>query len=105
LVFLVDGADDLVLVDDFVVVVVLDVAGGDGAFFLDDDGEETWLLALAVVAEFDLLEVQNDLDDVFEHAGRVENSCSTPRIFTEVMAAPSKEESRTRRRELPMVWP
>jgi nucleoside-diphosphate-sugar epimerase len=37
--------------------------------------------------------------------GRLENSCWTPAMRTEVMAAPSSEESSTRRRELPMVWP
>ena len=31
------------------------------------------------------------------------NSCSTPSIFTEVTAAPSSEESSTRRSELPKV--
>ena len=35
--------------------------------------------------------------------GRVVNSCATPSIFTEVTAAPSSEESSTRRSELPNV--
>ena len=35
--------------------------------------------------------------------GIEENSCSTPSIWTAVIAAPSIEESRTRRRALPMV--
>ena len=35
----------------------------------------------------------------------VANSCIAPSILMEVMAAPSREESSTRRRELPMVWP
>ena len=34
-----------------------------------------------------------------------ENSCSTPSIFTAVMAAPSIELSRARRSELPTVVP
>ena len=34
-----------------------------------------------------------------------ENSCSTPSIFTAVIAAPSTEESSTRRSALPMVVP
>ena len=34
-----------------------------------------------------------------------ENSCSTPSIFTAVTAAPSIEESSTRRSALPMVVP
>ena len=34
-----------------------------------------------------------------------ENSCSTPSICTAVMAAPSMDESSTRRRALPMVVP
>ena len=37
--------------------------------------------------------------------GTVENSCATPSIFTEVMAAPSRDESSTRRSELPNVYP
>ena len=36
---------------------------------------------------------------------RLENSCFTPWIFTEVTAVPSMEESRTRRRPLPTVTP
>ena len=35
----------------------------------------------------------------------VANSCIAPSTFNEVMAAPSSEESSTRRSELPMVWP
>ena len=35
--------------------------------------------------------------------GSVVNSCEIPSIFTEVTAAPSSDESRTRRRELPNV--
>ena len=35
--------------------------------------------------------------------GSVVNSCATPSIFTEVTAAPSSEESSTRRSELPNV--
>ena len=34
-----------------------------------------------------------------------ENSCSTPSICTAVMAAPSIDDSSTRRRALPMVVP
>src|SRR4051812_23603816 len=37
--------------------------------------------------------------------GSVVNSCATPSIFTEVTAAPSSDESSTRRSELPNVWP
>jgi hypothetical protein len=37
--------------------------------------------------------------------GIEENSCSTPSILTAVMAAPSMDESRIRRRALPMVVP
>src|SRR5215203_1503550 len=37
--------------------------------------------------------------------GKVVNSCATPSIFTEVTAAPSSDESSTRRSELPNVWP
>jgi len=35
--------------------------------------------------------------------GMVENSCSTPSIFTAEMAAPGIDESRVRRRALPSV--
>ena len=35
----------------------------------------------------------------------VVNSCWTPSILTEVTAAPSRDESSTRRSELPNVWP
>ncbi len=35
--------------------------------------------------------------------GMVVNSCAMPSIFTEVTAAPSSEESSTRRSELPNV--
>ena len=35
--------------------------------------------------------------------GSVVNSCATPSILTEVTAAPSSEESSTRRNELPNV--
>ena len=38
-------------------------------------------------------------------SGMVVNSCSTPSIFTEVMAAPCSDESSTRRSELPSVMP
>ena len=37
--------------------------------------------------------------------GIEENSCATPSIWTAVMAAPSIEESRLRRRALPTVVP
>ena len=37
--------------------------------------------------------------------GRVVNSCATPSSLTEVTAAPSSEESSTRRSELPNVYP
>ena len=37
--------------------------------------------------------------------GSVENSCRTPLIFTAVIAAPCSDDSRTRRRELPIVIP
>src|SRR5213080_3440413 len=37
--------------------------------------------------------------------GRVVNSCATPSILTEVTAAPSSEESSTRRSEFPNVYP
>ena len=37
--------------------------------------------------------------------GTAVNSCSTPSILTAVMAAPSIEERRTRRRALPIVVP
>ena len=35
--------------------------------------------------------------------GSVVNSCATPSIFTDVTAAPSSDESSTRRSELPNV--
>ena len=38
-------------------------------------------------------------------SGMVVNSCSTPSIFTEVMAAPCRLERSTRRSELPSVMP
>src|SRR6266498_6063282 len=38
-------------------------------------------------------------------SGIVMNSCSTPSIFTEVMAAPCSDESSTRRNEFPRVMP
>ena len=37
--------------------------------------------------------------------GTVENSCSTPVTFTAEMAEPSSEDSSTRRRALPNVYP
>jgi hypothetical protein len=52
-----------------------------------------------------LLEVEDDVGRILHHAGIGENSCSTPSIFTAVTAAPSIEESSTRRRALPMVVP
>ena len=36
---------------------------------------------------------------------RVENSCSTPSIFTCVIAAPGSEDNKTLRNELPIVTP
>jgi hypothetical protein len=33
------------------------------------DGKQAWLLGVAVVLEADFLEVQDDLNHVFEHAG------------------------------------
>ncbi len=35
----------------------------------------------------------------------VVNSCIAPSILIDVIAAPSSEESSTRRNELPIVWP
>ena len=37
--------------------------------------------------------------------GMVENSCSIPSILIEVTAAPGRDDSNTRRRELPKVVP
>ena len=65
--FAVQGADDLVLVHHGIAVIFLDVTGGDGAFLVGKDGKEAGLLGIAVVLETHLLEVQDDLNDVFEH--------------------------------------
>ena len=61
-------ADDEVFVDDFVVIVILDVACGDAAVFFDGDGQEARLLAFAVVMEAHLFQIQDDLNDVFDDA-------------------------------------
>jgi len=55
--------------------------------------------------EQDLLEIQNNFGDIFADASMVANSCMAPSTLMEVMAAPSSEDSSTRRRELPIVWP
>ncbi len=65
---LVEGADDLVLVDHVVDVVARDVTGGDDAFLLDLDREDAGLLF--VVVELHLLEVEDDVGDILDHAGK-----------------------------------
>jgi len=78
-------------------------AGSDGSLLVHGNLEGAHLVI--VRHEFDLLEVENDVGDVFDNVGRVANSCWAPLMRTEVMAAPSREESSTRRRELPTVCP
>ena len=63
--FLVQGADELVLVDDIIDMVGLDVSGGNDTFLLDLDRQDARFLL--VVAEPDFLEVEHDFGDVFHH--------------------------------------
>ena len=44
--------------------------------------------AVARILIRDVLDVEHDVDDVLAHARIEENSCSTPSIWTEVIAAP-----------------
>ena len=62
----IEGADDLVLIDDVVNVIGNDITGSDDAFPLDFDRQDAWLLF--VVAKFDFLQVQHDVGDIFHHA-------------------------------------
>ncbi len=56
----------LVGVDQFDVLVELDVGGGDFALLVD--GEQQGLRLAGVRLEHDLLEVQHDVGDIFHHA-------------------------------------
>ena len=100
---LVERADVLVGIDQFVILDELDVGGGHFAFLVHGERE----LARFVIGrlEFHLLQVQHDVGHILDHAGKVANSCCAPSILMEVMAAPSSEERSTRRSELPTVWP
>jgi hypothetical protein len=55
--------------------------------------------------EWNALEVEDDVGASSTTPGIEENSCKTPSILTAVIAAPSMEESKARRRLLPMVVP
>ena len=103
-VLLVERADELLRIHHFVTLHELDIAGGDFAFFVHGERQ---FLRFVILPPFELnpLQVQNDVGHVFDHTARVANSCCAPLILTEVMAAPSSEESSTRRSELPTVWP
>jgi hypothetical protein len=81
----------------------LDVAGAHFAGLVDAQVER--LGRVGVHLERDLLQVEDDVGRVLDHAGIGENSWSTPSILTAVTAAPSIEESSTRRSALPTVVP
>jgi len=57
---------------------------------------------VGVQLQRNLLQVEDDVGRVFDHAGIGENSWSTPSILTAVIAAPSIDDSSTRRSALPI---
>src|SRR5690606_19265676 len=61
---LVEGADQLVRVDDGDIGVGLDVGGGDGTFAINLEGEHH-LVAIGGGDDEHLLEVEHDVGDVF----------------------------------------
>ncbi len=63
----VEGADQLLLVDDLVLGIFGDVGGGDFALLVDRDAERLGVLVLEV-AELDLLQVEDDVGDVLDDA-------------------------------------
>jgi len=85
------------------ILVELNVAGGDRPFFIH--GKQQHLLIAGV--GLDLTSSGSGTMSVTSSAtpSMVANSCIAPSTFNEVMAAPSSEDSSTRRMELPMVWP
>ena len=58
----------LVLVDDGILGVLADITGGHDAIAVHADGDELGLLEVGV-GKFDLLEVEDDVSDIFHHAG------------------------------------
>jgi hypothetical protein len=100
---LVERADVLLGVDQFEVLVQFDVAGGHVAFLVDGEQQGLRLAEWAlkrIFLRFRTMSVTSSTTP-----SMVANSCMAPSTLMEVMAAPSSEESSTRRRELPMVWP
>jgi len=61
----IDGADELGRIDQFDMLVELDVAGGHRAFFVH--GEQECLRLAAVRLELDLLEVQDDVGHILDN--------------------------------------
>ena len=83
----------------------LDIAGGDLAFLVDGEATGSEARDRDRHLKRIFFEIQDDVGDILNDVGKVANSCIAPSILIEVMAAPSSEESSTRRSELPTVWP
>jgi hypothetical protein len=66
-VFLVEGADVLVLVEDFAAGDLVDIGGGHDAFLVDRKGQRADVVIVG--EETDFLEVQDDIRDVLNDAG------------------------------------
>src|SRR4029077_2697956 len=67
-VLLVQGANDLLRVEHFKTLNGLDVAGHDCAFFVYAKRKFLRLVILTIELEFYLLEVEDDIGHVFDHA-------------------------------------
>jgi len=63
----VEGADNEVLIEDTVVLVLADVTGGDDPVAIDADAEEARFFEFGV-GEADLFEVEDDVGDIFDDA-------------------------------------
>ena len=98
-----DGGDVDVAVQHFDVGVGFDLPLSTSPGW--SDAQANGLDAVAHQLEGNLLQVQDDVGGVFDHAGDRLNSCTTPSIRTAVMAAPSIELEQHAAQALPMVVP
>jgi hypothetical protein len=65
----VEGADVLVLVDDLVLSDLLDISSSNGTGLVDGERKGGRILVLEVL-ELDLLEIEDNLGDVFDDTGK-----------------------------------
>jgi hypothetical protein len=94
----------LLRIDEFQILVGLDIGGGHGAFLVHGE-QQGLLIALDWALNLTFFRFSTMSVTSSTTPSMVANSCIAPSIFNEVMAAPSSEDSSTRRSELPTVWP